>query len=127
MRPLMNAGLPRKRHLRDSLFRRIRKTTTADAQGKFAFANLPQGEYIARSVVTWETGATYGGVQGGVVASMVNVGGEHPNDVVVSTQFLPDDAAALGVEVVSNAELSRPHSVIARMPGRSCPVKLWVL
>lgn len=40
----------------DPRFREFRKTTVADAEGRFKFRKLPAGSYYVRTTVTWETG-----------------------------------------------------------------------
>jgi len=37
----------------DSLFRRARRTTVSDENGRFRFEGLPPGEYIVRTRITW--------------------------------------------------------------------------
>jgi hypothetical protein len=60
----------------DSLFRAARRTTIADAQGKFVFAGVPAGKYLVRSSVTWEVPTSnmfMSDVQGGVVAKHIMI------------------------------------------------------
>jgi hypothetical protein len=51
--------------------RKLRRTTTADADGKFSFEGLPPGDYYVRTEITWEI--PYHGVQGGLVGKRVTV------------------------------------------------------
>lgn len=55
------------------LFAVTRRTTTADADGKFSFTGLPPGIYMIRSSVTWEIPSTnkYANMQGGTVYEVV--------------------------------------------------------
>lgn len=68
----------------DSLFRSLRRTATADADGKFVFTNLPAGTYLVRTTVTWETGAAYAGTQGGIVSALVTVKAGQKTDVILN-------------------------------------------
>jgi hypothetical protein len=52
-------------------FGAARRTTTADADGRFRFADLPAGTYYLRTELTWEV--PYHGTQGGVVGRKVVV------------------------------------------------------
>ncbi len=55
-------------------FRKTRRTTIADAEGKFEFSGLPAGRYYIRTNITWWTGAKYEIMpQGGFVGQMVTV------------------------------------------------------
>jgi hypothetical protein len=49
-----------------------RKTTTADAEGRFRFTRLVAGTYLVRSMVTWQ-GRGDSVRQGGVVAALAKV------------------------------------------------------
>jgi hypothetical protein len=73
----------------DSLFRSIRRTTTADADGKFSFRNLPPGTYLVRTTVTWEvpTGSAYlpTEVQGGVVSVLAVVKGGETSELILNS------------------------------------------
>ena len=66
----------------DSLFIKARRTSTANAEGRFRFSDLPPGDYIIRSMVTWETGSAYSGLQGGVVASLVSLRIDKSDEVI---------------------------------------------
>lgn len=72
------------------LFATARRTTTGDAEGRFDFTGLPPGEYLVRSVVTWEVpGASGLERQGGVVAAVVAIGeGEAKNVILNDTELL---------------------------------------
>lgn len=74
---------------RDSLFVAARRTTTADAEGRFSFRGVPSGRYLLRSVVTWEvpTGAGLSR-EGGVVAMLVDLAPSNPNEIVLSSTEL---------------------------------------
>lgn len=72
----------------DTLFRQARHVTTADADGKFRFANLPEGRYILRTTVTWEapTGYRYSlQTQGGVVSEIVDLKNGESKEVIMSS------------------------------------------
>lgn len=64
------------------------RTTTCDAQGKFTFSKLPDGEYFVATKVTW--GAVQGGQysyisqQGGVVMQKVRVAGGQTREIVLT-------------------------------------------
>lgn len=51
------------------LFASYRRTTTADADGRFTFRDLPAGKYLVRTEVTWEVQ----GIEGGLVWKSVDV------------------------------------------------------
>ncbi len=70
----------------DGRFRHARRVTTADADGRFVFANLAPGRYFVRSVVTWSAGNA--GIQGGIVAAIAEVVESGVSTVVVSS--VPD-------------------------------------
>ena len=53
-------------------FHKGRRTTTADADGKFRFQDLAPGKYYVRTEVTWEIGG-YNPTQGGLVGQVVEV------------------------------------------------------
>ena len=50
-------------------FHKARKVAVADADGRFKFSNLPDGEYYVRTEVTWLAGS----MQGGLVGAKVKV------------------------------------------------------
>jgi hypothetical protein len=109
----------------ESLFVAARHTTTANAEGRFRFADLPPGEYIVRTLVTWETGAAYSGVQGGVVASLVSLPAEAKRELILSQVFTPDLAATLGVAIVDDPQLAmHRYRVLSHVNGVSCQVGL---
>lgn len=70
--------------LPDTLFNAVRREQRVDAQGKFAFADLAPGWYFVTTYVQWETGATYGGMQGGVVSDSVQVKNGTTVDVILT-------------------------------------------
>lgn len=106
----------------DPVFVRARKTTTANAEGRFRFSGLAPGDYIVRTIVTWEAGG-YAGAQGGVVAALVSVKEGQTDEVVLNQVYTPNMAAALGVTVATEGELaSRQHRVLGRATGVDCQV-----
>lgn len=109
----------------DPLFRAARRTTTANAEGRFRFTGLPAGEYLVRTTVTWETGAAYSGLQGGVVAALATVSDSGNAEIILNRVYSPSLASTLGVSFVSPAELgSRPHRSLGAVSGVSCQVGL---
>jgi len=104
----------------DPGFAGARRTTVADAEGRFGFASLPAGTYIVRTAVTWETGS-YDDLQGGVVADIVTLDGAESRQVVLSEVYETSYAASLGVPVLTDGDLAaRPYVVIAELSGESC-------
>lgn len=63
-------------------FGRARKSTVADADGRFKFTNLAPGKYYLRTEVTWQ--APYAGIQGGLVCKEVEVGAGQ-SEVIMSS------------------------------------------
>lgn len=58
----------------DTLFARARRRTTADADGRFEFTDLPGGRYLISTSVTWKASNGYGLVsQGGWLADTLTV------------------------------------------------------
>ena len=74
-------------------FQQARRTTTADADGRFRFSDLPPGKYYLHTVVTWETGSRYSSTQGGMVGQLVEVQAGEAIEVILSktasSQSLP--------------------------------------
>jgi hypothetical protein len=72
----------------DTLFRKARQTTTADADGKFVFDSLPAGDYLVRTTVTWEVpGVGYAmDTQGGVVSALVHLKSGERRSLVVNNR-----------------------------------------
>ena len=123
----------------DSEFRSARRTTIADARGRFRFGKLAPGVYLVRSAVTWK-GVEDSVEQGGVVAAMVEIGANRANrangangangadeaddeeyEVMLRSVMTPDSAAILVTDILSDAMLlERPHRVIARVWGDAC-------
>lgn len=71
----------------DSIFTARRRTTTADADGRFRFDSLPAGSYIVRTTVTWEIPGTISGTmetQGGVVSAIVPLKAGERKKIVLS-------------------------------------------
>lgn len=65
-------------------FAKARRTTVADADGRFTFRDLPAGAYYLRTEVTWEIGG-YNPTQGGLVGRLVDVPSAGTAEVVLST------------------------------------------
>jgi hypothetical protein len=65
-------------------FLKARRTTVADADGKFKFSELPQGKYYVRTEVTWEVGGYYP-TQGGLVGQLVEVQNGKTKEVVLNS------------------------------------------
>ena len=55
----------------DPALQALVKTTTAGGDGSFRFENLAAGAYLVVASVTWETGASYAGTQGGYMGMPV--------------------------------------------------------
>lgn len=66
-------------------FEKARRATTADADGRFSFANLPAGRYYVRTEVTWEVGSGYYSTQGGFVGDVIDVEAGKNIDVILSS------------------------------------------
>ena len=64
-------------------FAKVRRTTIADADGKFKFQELPAGAYYVRTEVTWEIG-NYNPTQGGLVGQLVEVWDGQLKEVVLN-------------------------------------------
>lgn len=62
-------------------FTQARRKTTADAEGRFTFEDLPAGKYYVRTEVTWQL-SDYD-IQGGLVGKMVEVQDKSKIDVVL--------------------------------------------
>jgi hypothetical protein len=109
----------------DPFFIAARRTTTASADGRFRFTELPAGEYLVRTTVTWETGSSSAGLQGGVVAALITLKENANAEVVLNTVYTPQLAATLGITTVTESELaSKPHRVLGTVSGTSCQVGL---
>lgn len=63
-----------------------RKTTTADAEGRFIFEGLSAGRYYVRSQVTWETGAYryIDDTQGGLIWQMVELSDGQKEETILT-------------------------------------------
>jgi hypothetical protein len=61
-----------------------RRTTTADADGRFKFQDLPAGQYYVRTEVTWEPGGLTP-MQGGLLGQLVDVKKGKVKEVILST------------------------------------------
>ena len=64
-------------------FQKARRTTVADAEGRFTFSSLPAGKYYVRTEVTWELGG-FNPLQGGLVGQIVEIGDGQKRDVVLN-------------------------------------------
>jgi hypothetical protein len=63
-------------------FQRARRTTIADAEGRFKFYKLPAGKYYVRTEVTWEIGDYP--TQGGLVGQLVDVLDRQTTEVILN-------------------------------------------
>ena len=75
----------------DSLFRRARRTTTADDEGRFRFEGLPPGEYIVRTRINWTVPRDQfrSERRGGVAGSVVTVGAGERQQVQLNGLLTP--------------------------------------
>jgi len=64
-------------------FAKARRTTRADANGRFKFSKVPPGKYYVSAEITWKVG-NYNSVQGGVVGQVVEVRDGQTTEVVLS-------------------------------------------
>jgi len=97
-----------------------RRMTVADAEGRFRFSGLRAGAYLVRSVVTWE-GEADSVMQGGVVAALVTLLESGSKELILHQLYTADSTAALGVTLVSDAELgARRFRPLGRVSGTSC-------
>lgn len=64
-------------------FHKARRTTVADADGRFRFTDLPGGRYYVRTEVTWEAGGI-DSTQGGLVGQPVELADGQSKDVVLN-------------------------------------------
>lgn len=64
-------------------FIKARRVTTADAEGRFVFKNIPAGMYYVRTEVTWVI-SDYS-TQGGVVGRLVEISERSVNEVILSS------------------------------------------
>jgi len=64
-------------------FNKARRTTTADADGKFKFQDISAGRYYVRTEVTWEIGG-YNPTQGGLVGQVVEVKDTQNKEVILN-------------------------------------------
>lgn len=64
-------------------FSRARRTTTADAEGRFSFAAVPPGEYLVRTEVNW-VGSGVTDESEGVIGATVRVAPGETKTLVVS-------------------------------------------
>jgi hypothetical protein len=63
-------------------FRKARRSTVADADGRFRFSGLPTGKYYIRTEVSWDVPTL--GLQGGVVGRMVEIPTSTPIEVILN-------------------------------------------
>lgn len=66
------------------LFARTRRTTLADADGRFMFSDLPPGKYYIRTEVTWEIDGYYSTTDGGLVGQLVSIGDGQSKEVILN-------------------------------------------
>lgn len=64
-------------------FARARRTTVADAEGRFKFTGLAPGRYYVRTEVTWMVPGSYV-PEGGIVGRMVEVRDGEPTEVILN-------------------------------------------
>lgn len=64
-------------------FASTRRSTTADAEGRFKFQDLPAGSYFVRTQVTWEVGGYYP-TQGGLVGKQVQIEEGKTTEVILN-------------------------------------------
>ena len=90
----------------DTLFSAARRTTTANAEGRFSFTGLPPGKYFVRTTVTWEVPARYGtAMQGGVVFALVSLPDVGEQEVILN-------------EIYTGYPLLLPaRNAVPKMPG----------
>lgn len=69
----------------DSRFFEYRRSTVTDSEGRFRFNNLPPGRYLLRTGVTWVTGRSSDGLQGGLMWDVVTVPNQTRDLTVVLT------------------------------------------
>jgi hypothetical protein len=65
-------------------FAKARRSTIADASGRFKFEELPAGQYYVRTTVTWEPGGLTP-TQGGLVGQFVDVKKGQEKEIILST------------------------------------------
>lgn len=71
-------------------WKRYRRETQADGEGRFSFMGLPPGKYFARTKIEWYVPSTYGGHQsGGWVGKEVVVADGARSEVILSPPALP--------------------------------------
>jgi len=61
--------------------------TTADAQGRFEFKNVPPGDYFLSTVVTWEAPVGYRGAlvrQGGPIVKRITVKNGEEQQIILT-------------------------------------------
>lgn len=64
-------------------FQNARRTTVADADGRFKFTNIPAGKYYVRTEVTWEIGGRNSS-QGGLVGQAVEVKSNQNKEIILN-------------------------------------------
>lgn len=102
-------------------FSRHRRVTIADGSGRFRFTDLPVGNYIVRSEVTWETGAVDTGLQGGVVSELAEVVSNKPTEVILSTVRGPGLGVSFVLPILTRDELwGKSFRKIRTFSGISC-------
>ena len=59
------------------------RTTTADAEGKFTFEELPEGSYIAVTLISWGTGSGLFDVTGAYFSSVVDIKNGKKSNIIL--------------------------------------------
>ena len=76
--------------LPDARINDIFRIQTADAEGRFAFSGVPEGDYYLYSTVTWESPSVYGSglqMQGGWVFTKIQVSSEKANKHILNQSY----------------------------------------
>lgn len=104
-------------------FAAARRTTVADAEGRFRFSNLPSGSYIVRTSVTWETGSGSAGLQGGIVSDVVAVTGD-TREVILNQTYSPPGPPVREIALLTKEQLvGRQFRPIRKVTGVSCSMR----
>lgn len=63
------------------------KETTADGSGRFAFRNVPSGDYYITTKVLWESATGYGGglvTQGGFISQKIKINDHEEVEIILT-------------------------------------------